>query len=1062
MTHVRVAMRLLRWTGAAVVGLSVIAVLALWRLSTGPVDLDFARAYASRSFDTPEGRMTLDARRVSLVWNGWQQPFQLVLGNIAVTDAKGARVATVPAVVINLSLRALAGGVLQPTEIDVDNVRLDVVITREGLIETFLPQEAEASSSRILPVLLEQLLAEPDRRHPLGLLSQVRISSARVRIDDRTTGFVWDAPAARAVMARDRAGVRVRGELTVQAGGHSAEFQLSALYGRSREQLDIELRGHNLRLAAFANAAPQLAPLADLDLPMDGVVRVAASGSGEIRNVSLDLRGAAGRIGVPGVLSPARAVDRTTLRLSFTPAENTVRVEEFTVGFHGPVASLSGIFELQGRNFRFEGNARLKDVPIARLGEFWLEPMAGGGRAWALANISDGRIEAVSLDFAVTGNLDHPEDLKVERSLVDMRYEGLTVNYVEPLPPLRGVSGTMKFDGALMRFEIASGEVGNLRLAGARIDILGLEGSDNHRTAMELRIRGTVPDTLAFLAHPRIGLPKDLLFNPKRTAGEASISLRLKFPLLKAVAMSDVEYEAAADLEHFSLQNAALGLPLTDAAARLEVDARELKVAGKGRFEGHVLGIQWHELFGPKVPFRRRYEVRGTVSAALLARAGMPAASAYLTGDVILAPLVYQVPPAGPSELNVKADFKAARIAVPEIKWEKAAGTDGHATVVARFAGGPAPAATEFDLRLGDLSAAGHLQLQPADGRLVRATLKRLSMGRTDVNGEIRRTDAGYDIDIRGAALDIARFLDDEKKAPRPDPNAPAPALGGPILSISLDVGQLLLKRGALPTVKGVMTRRGERTLAADLQLTAGTAGATRLTLDAEGNGRRLSLKSPDAGSLLKAAGWLDGLIGGNLDVSGRFDDSKADPPLAARVDMKKFRIAATAPIPGRDVGTLNGVVDQIGKAGNANQVFDRLEARIDKAGGRLVIRNGQASGVSVGITAQGAYDLDREEICLAGAVTPAYVLNALVSNIPVIGWILTGGEGRGLFAINYTVRGPIDSPKGEADTATVITPGFLRRMLEGTCGVPSTDSEPGGAPTHRTLEQQQQDRIGH
>jgi hypothetical protein len=194
--------------------------------------------------------------------------------------------------------------------------------------------------------------------------------------------------------------------------------------------------------------------------------------------------------------------------------------------------------------------------------------------------------------------------------------------------------------------------------------------------------------------------------------------------------------------------------------------------------------------------------------------------------------------------------------------------------------------------------------------------------------------------------------------------------------------------------------------------------------------------------------------------MSAQIDDTRADPPMTGRVDLRKFRIGQTLPAPGRDVGTLNGVVEQIGKAGNAGQVFDKLEARIEKAGARLIIRSGQASGSSVGITAQGTYDLDRQDICLAGAVTPAYVLNAVVSNIPILGWILTGGEGRGMFAINYSVRGPIDNPKGEVDAATAITPGFLRRMMEGSCGVSGSGAAPG-AEGQRTLEQRQQERIG-
>ncbi|HJQ60005.1 MAG TPA: AsmA-like C-terminal domain-containing protein [Vineibacter sp.] len=1058
MTRVRFAILLLEWLGAAVLGLAVITVLALWRLSMGPVELDFARAYTSRSFDTSEGRMTLDARRVSLVWGGWQQPVQVVLAEIAATDARGVRVATVPEVVINLSLKALVGGVLQPTEIDIDDIRLDVVITREGWIEALLPQEGEeASGSRLLPILMEQLLAEPDLSHPLGRLSEVRIGSARVRVDDRTTGFVWNAPAGRGVMARDALGVRMQGSLTMQAAGRDAEFQLSALYGRSREQLDITLRGHNLRLSDFAGAAPQLAPMAELDLPLEGVIRLSASGKGEIRQVSLELDGGGGRVGIPGVLTPARDVDKVALRLSFKPADNQVRVDEFSVGFKGPMARLTGALQMTGRDFRFEGSAEVKDIPVARLGEFWLEPLAPGGRAWTMANISDGTLTTASLDFTVSGHFDRPEDLKVERSLARLRYDGLTVRYLDPLPPLRGVSGTATFDGKVMRFDVASGAAEALKLTAARVDILGLEGPSNHRTDIEVKVRAGAADALAYLAHPKIGLSKDLLFDPKRTSGEVAMALRLKFPLAKTLAISEIDYAATAEIERFALQNAAFGMSLTEATARLEVDPRELKVAGQGKVEGHIVDVQWREMFGPKVPFRRRYEVKGAVSQAVLAKAGLTVLAPYLSGNVTLAPLVYQVPLAGPSELSVKADLKAAKLTVPELKWEKAAGVDGQASVSARFVGGPVPAATEFDVRAGDLSLAGRLELRPADGAFVRLALSRFNVGRSNVTGDVRRTENGYAVDIKGPALDVARFLDDDKSAPRPAANAPAPPPSGPVVTVTLDVGQVLLKRGALPAVKGVVARQGDRTLSVDLQFTASQAGTTKLSLKPQGTGRQLSLTSPDAGGVLQAAGWLDGLVGGELEVAAQFDDSKADPPVTGKVELRKFRIANTGPSPGREVGSLNGVVEQLNKAGNAGQLFDRLETRIEKTGARLVIRGGQARGDSVGITAQGVVDLDRDEICLAGAVTPAYVLNALLSNIPIIGWILTGGEGRGLFAINYTVRGPIDKPKGEVDGATAITPGFLRRMMEGSCGVGGEMTTPGG----RSLEERQRERMG-
>src|SRR3546814_1328372 len=53
--------------------------------------------------------------------------------------------------------------------------------------------------------------------------------------------------------------------------------------------------------------------------------------------------------------------------------------------------------------------------------------------------------------------------------------------------------------------------------------------------------------------------------------------------------------------------------------------------------------------------------------------------------------------------------------------------------------------------------------------------------------------------------------------------------------------------------------------------------------------------------------------------------------------------------------------------------------------------------GASLGLTAKGNIDFDRDAIDLTGVVVPAYSINNFLSKIPLLGTILTGGEGEGL-----------------------------------------------------------------
>jgi hypothetical protein len=1033
-----------------VVGVSVLGLLLVWRLTEGPVDLDFLRGYVSRSFDTPEGPVRLDAKHVRIEWSGWEQPLRLTLVDIEAKDTKGVVVGSVPEVAINVSFNALIGGALAPTEIVIDRVALNAVIRKDGLIDLMLPPPEAAPSARMLPIIVEQLLREPNTDHPLGRLAEVRINSAKLRVDDQTTGFVWDAPAGRATLQRDYDGLRIKGALTVESKGHVAEMELIAFYGRKREVMEVTLRARDLRLSAFATAAPQLAPLAQIDLPMTGHIRLFASGAGKVQRVALDFEGGSGMIGVPGVLPEPRRVDWATLRMSFDTNQSAVRLEDFRFGLGGAELAMQGVMRIEERAFQFDGEAKLESVPVDRLAEFWLPSMAPGGRRWTLANISGGRLDSAKLTVSASGDFQNPDDLKVAKTIAELRYSDLTVNYLSPLPPVKGVSGTAQFDGSTFRFNIDGGQAGAIKVGKSRVDLTGLDG-DDHRTDMLIELQASAQETMNFLTHPKLGLPKDMLYNPKRLGGDVAISLSLKFALLDALSVNDIVYGANAKFDRFSLTNAVGTLNLTDFTGALQLDTQQLKVAGRGKADGQSVDLSWTELFGAKPVFRRRYEAKGTLPLASLYKAGLPDLATYASGATGF-DLSYQTPVAGPSELRARLDLRDAALTIKEASWTKAAGVEGRATVSARFAGGPVPPVLDFDLAAADLQAAGKLESRPTDGRIERLTLGKLVLGATNVAGTVRRVEGGYAVDLAGAAIELKRVLPDT------DPNArgvPKPASPkGPLVSINLDVGAVLLKRGALPRVKGSLALRGDRLISANLQTTPDGAATAQLRVTPAGNGRSIEFEAPDFGAVLRSAGWLDGLVGGHLRVSATTDDAKPEPPARGRIELKTYRLQKVPVNPARSVASLNGVVDQLSRVGGDRQVFDALTVDVEKDGDRLRLRNGRTSGNNVGVTVQGTVQLNTDEVCLAGGIVPAYALNSIISNIPLIGDLLTGGRGGGLFALNYYIRGPIDDPNTSVNPLSVLPIGPLRNLMLAGCGTASGDIAP---PTDLSERNEQQ-----
>ena len=110
---------------------------------------------------------------------------------------------------------------------------------------------------------------------------------------------------------------------------------------------------------------------------------------------------------------------------------------------------------------------------------------------------------------------------------------------------------------------------------------------------------------------------------------------------------------------------------------------------------------------------------------------------------------------------------------------------------------------------------------------------------------------------------------------------------------------------------------------------------------------------------------------------------------------------------------------------------FEELEAPFTKTGDDLRIKEAKAYGSSLGFTAKGWVDLEKEELDISGTVVPAYSVQSKFGNIPLLGRLLTGEKGSGVFAGTYRVQGALADPKVSANPLATVSPGFLRGLFK-------------------------------
>ena len=87
--------------------------------------------------------------------------------------------------------------------------------------------------------------------------------------------------------------------------------------------------------------------------------------------------------------------------------------------------------------------------------------------------------------------------------------------------------------------------------------------------------------------------------------------------------------------------------------------------------------------------------------------------------------------------------------------------------------------------------------------------------------------------------------------------------------------------------------------------------------------------------------------------------------------------------------------------------------------------------GSSLGLTANGDIDFSDQSMTLNGVLVPSYTLNSLLGDIPLLGDIIVGKKGEGIFALSYEVNGPFDKTQISVNPLSALTPGFLRRIFD-------------------------------
>jgi len=670
---------------------------------------------------------------------------------------------------------------------------------------------------------------------------------------------------------------------------------------------------------------------------------------------------------------------------------------------------------------------------------YWPVNLGRGARNYVSENLLTGNATEATAVVSIKPDSMAEGYLREEDLAVTFAFENGSVEFLSDMPPIENAVGTGRVGGNSLDISVISATYDDWVIQSGAVDFPAFNPRGENFVVTAYG-SGPAVSVLRQLSASRLRLQEETGFDPERVSGEATASLTLTRPALSNVPLEDHILEVKGQIRDAGLKSAVGPFDIVEGNVNVDLTLERMILTGFGNMGSSPIQFTWRDAFDDDgAP--ADLSATAVLTSDVLNVFGL-VGRAFLTGEI---PVEMQgkVGSNGLQTGTFAFDLSEARIDISEIDWVKPTGETARATL--NYTGDLREQAAALRMTADSASLYGDLRLAN-DGRLQSLDLRRFFIEDTiDVAGRISRTEAGgFDMRFNGNYLDISGLLSDLGSM-----GGVGDGPDGLDLNFNATVQRLRLRRD-LELVGSALSLELSRASGFESLRASGNtvAGATFIAnLDNEGPGAPLAieLKTSDAGYLASAFFGVDFIEGGILDLRGSLATENTPARLRATVEDTRL---TNAPFFTQilSLASLRGLTDTLSGEG---VLFSRIEAPITVGGGRYVIDGARASGPALGLTVNGWIAIDGSGIDLDGVLVPSFGVNSVLGGVPIIGDLIVGRQGEGIFSITYSVNGSLEKAQVAVNPLSAVTPGILRRIFEN----PSDTSIPSAIPVDPNLK---------
>jgi hypothetical protein len=1010
----RIGIIALEIVGVLVAGI-VIAVLALgWRLTTGPISLDFARGMLQDALAPRDLPVSVEIGEPVLTWKGWTRVFDVTVTDVRVSGYDGALDAWAPSVQVRLSVSALVDGIAAPARITVNEPTIHLGKTLiSGDTGTML-------DGTWISEILSEIASPTSEVDRLSYLRLVEMNDATVE-GLSTSGNEIALRGWNAKLSKQSSRLRISSTATAALNGSETTIALEVDYDDTITRMSGEAKLDGLSFSSIAQIVPQIAPVLTWSAPIKTEFSFELSPTWTLNKFSGNVISEDGALGLPTLYSEPRHLDYLDFDVAYTAADDSLKVTSLKVG-EGKIAAIgeATVSELSGAP-TISLRASTQDFPGNRLEHYWPVGLGKDARNWVLTNLEGGTVPRAMVELAVKFDPAATKPITVTELAGGIDFQNVTGYYYRPLPPATQIQGRAEFDQTKFDIKINGANLNDLQIEKSTVRLTDLD-TNWELAEIDAVVRGPIQTALKILNHEVLDVGRHIKLDTRSVIGLAGTRLRFAFPLINALTLDQVDFAASANMEGVGIPDVAAGQALSAGKLTLELNRDSLRIDGTGLIAGAKTTLSMDEVFTPKARIRTRKHLNGTFNDNVVKALGFPE---FVTLD---GPVTVEVEELnlsdGSGEVTAFVDLRDARLSLPALKWTKPAKAAGRLRFSLDTRDGRIMRLRSASLLAADLGLDLSAEFTPETGAFKRARFDRIVLADATMTGNVNVADDGrLEVLLTGDHLDVRRFLEDDEETDTTPINQ--------AITINARFKEVLI--GALPPIiDAVMRIHDDGAKLSDIQL-SGRIGEEPISVGyrVDEERKHFIIRAEDAGKVLRGFELLDAIDGGQLSITGTTTGAGANARTLIDLSVSDFGLTQ-APVLAQvlNAAFLPALVDVL--QGNGIR-FERLTAKIDVTKKRATILDALAFGSSLGISATGEIDRETEVIDMKGMIVPAYGLSRLIDQIPILGRIITGGEKEGLLAAEYLVDGSLEKPTVTVNPLTALTPGFLRALVKAT-----------------------------